>query len=36
MKYLLLVYARETILKEHTFLTLGTDEFAVEMFELPR
>jgi hypothetical protein len=36
MKYLLLMYAYETILKEHPFLTLGTDEFTVEVSELPR
>jgi len=35
MKYLLLMYAHETILEEHSFLTLGTDEFMVEVFELP-
>ena len=36
MKYLLLMYAHETILKEYPFLTPGTDEFTVEIFELPR
>ena len=36
MKYLLLMYAHEMILKDHPFLTLGTDEFTVDVFELPR
>ena len=36
MKYLLMMYAHETILKEHPFLTLGTDKFTVEVFELPK
>jgi len=36
MKYLLLMYAHETILKDHPFLSLSTDEFRVEVFELPR
>jgi hypothetical protein len=36
MKYLLSMYAYETILKEHPFLILGIDTFTVEVFELPR